>query len=161
MATFTDNAGDEWRVAFTFGLLDRIKAEAGFDLAAAMEDHEKLAGLLFKGLGRPLVEALYVACADQVEERGLTPEDWAHRFDGPAVERATVAVLEAVADFFPRTRVGEKIRGDLPGLLKEMDDHLIRVLEQNRRKSRAGSSGPGSRSPGSSASPPAPSASDT
>jgi hypothetical protein len=138
----------------TFGHLDRVKAATGVDLAAAMEDRGKLAELLFKDMGRKLAEVLYELTAEQVEAAGLTPDDWAHRFDGATVERATEALLGAIADFFPRTRIGQAIREDLPGLLSEMDEQVIDHMRKGRR-GRAGSAGPGPNSRVTSASTPA------
>lgn len=121
---------------FTFGVIDRAKAATGIDLAAVMEDHDRLASMLFKGLGRKLVECLYCVCSDTIDQRETTPEEWADLFDGPTVERATTAFLEAISDFFPRSRVGKAIREDLPGMLEKMDTEIIETLRTKTKRLR-------------------------
>lgn len=151
-ASFLDRHGQQWDIAFTFGLIDRVKRETtregrpGIDVAKAMEDNAALSRVLFGDMGRTLVEVLYAVCEDQIAERDISPEQWADLFDGLTIERATSGFLEGIADFFPRSRVGKAIREDTPKMLAEMDDKLIRDL---RRKRPGGSGGSAKNSPDS------------
>jgi hypothetical protein len=61
---------------------------------------------------------------------------WADLFDGPTVERASSAFLEAIADFFPRSRVGKAIKEDLPGMLEEMDAEIIKTMRTKTKRPR-------------------------
>jgi hypothetical protein len=135
-AKFTDRHGGEWTLLITFGVIDRVQSETGIDLAAVMEDHDRLAAMLFKGMGRKLVETLHCICADQIIDRQTTSEAWADLFDGPTVERASSAFLEAIADFFPRSRVGKAIKEDLPGMLEEMDAEIIKTMRTKTKRPR-------------------------
>ncbi|MBY0513085.1 MAG: hypothetical protein K2P78_04140 [Gemmataceae bacterium] len=81
----------------------------------------------------------------------MSPDQWADRFDGPTVERATSAFLGAVADFFPRSRVGAAIKANLPGMLAKMDAEIIRTMRLGRGS--AGSGGSDTNSPAGAASP--------
>jgi hypothetical protein len=129
MVTWTDRNGETWNVLFTFGVCDRVKADTGVDLEKAMEDRETLSRVLFAGFGRKLVEVMYSVCADQARDRGIEPEAWADLFDGATVERATAGMMEGIADFFPRSRVGKAIRENLPRMMAEMDDEILKKLK--------------------------------
>lgn len=109
-----------------------------------MEDRDLLGRLLFEGFGRKMAEVLWVLCEDQAAAMKIEPEAWADLFDGATIERATTALLEAVADFFPRSRIGKAIRENLPKMLADMDADVLKRLKLSNR---GGSSGPAANSP--------------
>jgi hypothetical protein len=96
MASFCDRLGDTWELVLTVGRLPRLR-EAGVDIgdsdsvAACAGDPERLGSVL------------WVLCDPR--SRGLTPEDWGDRFDGPTLARAEDALAEALADFICRRPV--------------------------------------------------------
>lgn len=127
--TFTDHKNDEWKLKLTVGTLGDLKRDAGVDLSKALRSAEALSDVLF-GDPENLVKVLWVLCESKSKERSLSPEDFAHRFDGPTIEKATEALLDAVADFFPRTRVGQEIRANRAVLLAAMDEKLSQGVKQ-------------------------------
>lgn len=139
MTRFKDFLGREWSLRLTVGALGQVRRETGADLGQAMRSDQALADLLF-GDPATLVSVLWVLVADQARE--VTPESFANGFDGPALERATEALLAAVADFFPRSKVGAALRASLGRTLERMDQAVIERLAQASSNS-AGSS-PGS-----------------
>ncbi|MBX3397486.1 MAG: hypothetical protein KF873_01985 [Gemmataceae bacterium] len=128
MAQYVDKAGETWTVDLDFGLIKQIQKETGVDFAAAMDGRGAgLSELLFAQDPGRLVAVLYVVC--EAENKGLSPEEWARRFNGPAIEAASEALIEAVADFFPRSRVGRAIKERLPKAMAAMDERAIRELD--------------------------------
>lgn len=124
MARFAVSGGREFTVRITVGKLAEVREETGIDLGKALASEGALADLMFGDPGR-LVSVLYALCDDAAN---VTPEDFAHYFDGPTLERGTEALLTAVADFFPRSKVGKAIREDLAAVLAAMDDAAIAAL---------------------------------
>ena len=128
MAAFTDPTGRAWPVNLTVGHLAPLKDLAGFDLNQATRDADSFAKLWDLSPAQ-LVEALYLVCAPAVERAGLTPEGWAHLFDAPTWGRAYEAFVEAVMDFFPRSKVAEARRESLKRVMEAADRKMIREVE--------------------------------
>jgi hypothetical protein len=78
-------------------LLDRIEKEAGVDLA----DLSASGLLAVERDVKALVRVLVVACEDQRKNEGKTPAQFQKQIRKDAITRARVAVMEALADFFP------------------------------------------------------------
>ncbi len=98
MAKFTDTEGRDWLIEINVATVKRLRAALpGVDLVDPAED-------LFRRLATDpvlLADALYVICRVQVEERGLTDEDFGAALAGDAIEAATEAFLAALVDFIP------------------------------------------------------------
>lgn len=146
MAQFTDASGGEWVVRLTVGALADVREQAGVDLGQAIRSEGSLADLIF-GDPAMLVRALWVLVESQAKAAGVDPVAFAHRFDGPTLERATEALLAAVADFFPRSKVGMMLRQNLTQAMSRLDDAIIQKLSST-------SSGSAGTSPASSGSMP-------
>lgn len=151
MATFADKDGTAWSVALTVGDLEDCK-EAGADLRPVLRDETKLINLLFHEPDT-LVRVMWVLCHRQAEADGVEPEQFARLFDGPTLERASVALVEAVIDFFPRSKVAATLRANLHKLLAKMDADMSRAAEKRVDEILSGSA---TSSPASSDSTPAP-----
>lgn len=121
---FRDRAGRVFNLTITVGALARVKRETGVDLSRALSDDSALASLIF-GDPAALVSVLYVLSGTDVD-----PEGFADGFDGPTVERATEALMAAVADFFPRARVAGAIRESLTSKLRDLDTALIDAISK-------------------------------
>jgi hypothetical protein len=148
MVQWTDRHGRAWDLLLTFAVVDRVKAETGQDLSVAMErGGEAMVAVLMGNGRRTLANVLQCASEAQIAERGVGPEEWADLFDGPTLDRATTAVIEAMTGFFLRSRIGQSIRDSLPALMEAMDGETIRRLKLPRSRDGRGDSG-GS-SPGS------------
>jgi hypothetical protein len=152
VAAFTDKDGKTWQVSLTVGHLAPLKA-FHLDLGQLLRSDEAWASL-FTADPQDKVAALYEVCKGQIERAGVTPEGWAYLFDGPTLERATVALAEAVIDFFPRQRIARAMRGNLSRLLERMDREVAAKIDAGSGPTSNGAAG---NSPASSASTPAPS----
>jgi hypothetical protein len=148
MATFRDADNREWKLRLTVGLLGDVKRDADVDLGAAIKTPQSMAEILYADPAN-LVRVLWVMVEKQAREAGVTPEEFGHAFDGEAIERAGEALLEAVADFFPRSAIARKIRSELPKLLEAADREMIAKLEAVTNSTSSGSGGNSGESSGS------------
>jgi hypothetical protein len=139
VAAFTDRTGTEWRLNLTLGDLRRARDLAGVDLNAAIKSDAALSDLLFSD-PESLCKVLWVLCEKQAADRGLAPEGFAEVFDGPTVERAAVALAEAVIDFFPRSKIGAAMKANLRANLDRVDARVVATISTP--------SGPGTSSAG-------------
>ena len=128
-SAFADAKGRQWRIAITVGDLIRVRKETGVDLAAALKSESALADLMF---GDPvvLVSTLYVLCEKQAGDMKVSPEDFGHGFDGPTVEAATEALMTAIADFFPRSRIGRAIRQSMRRTMDRADAAGVEAINR-------------------------------
>ena len=97
MKTFEDKNGTVWELEVTVGVVKRVRAVLEIDLA-------RLDETLYERLSEDpvlLVDLLWVICEKQARERNITDEQFGESLTGDAIEAATTALLEAVADFFP------------------------------------------------------------
>lgn len=115
-------SGIEFSIRITVGMLHKVQDETDVDLAKALGSESTLAELLFTDPSR-FVSVLYVLTGANEE-----PEDFACLFDGPALESAAEALLGALADFFPRSRVGAAMKQNLQTAMTRLDDALISRL---------------------------------
>jgi hypothetical protein len=150
--TFADKNGKNWLVFLTVGHLAPLKA-FHLDLNQLLRSDEAWA-TLFTADPQDKVAALYEVCKEQIKKAGVTPEGWAYLFDGPTLERATVALAEAVIDFFPRQRIAQAMRGNLRRALERMDQEVAAKIDAGQNPTSNGAAG---NLPASSASTPAPS----
>lgn len=101
MKSFEDRNGQTWNLEITVGSLKRVRDLAGVNLADLGE------GEVLERLGRDPVllgDVLFALCKLQADERGVGDEQFGAALAGDAVEQATTALLEELADFFPSRR---------------------------------------------------------
>ena len=126
---FTDHTGQEWTLHLTYGAAMAVQRETKINLAVTSRSAEWVE-LLFGDPGQ-LVGVLWVLCEDQAKTLGISPEQFGHRFDGPTLEAAGVALANAIASFFPRSRIAEAIRTGLPKVLEEADRKAVEKINES------------------------------
>jgi len=98
MPSFDDNAGRSWTLRIDVSAIRRVREALDVDLL-------DLAGgpLLERVAGDPvlLVDILYVLARGQADQQSVDAEAFGAAMVGDAIDRATGALLEALADFFP------------------------------------------------------------
>jgi hypothetical protein len=96
--------------------IKRVRSLAGVNLIEVMAQEEG-ASLLGRLADDPILlcDVLFAVCRPQAEAAGVTDEDFGRAMAGDAIEAATTALLEDLADFFPGTkrRVLHKVLGKL------------------------------------------------
>lgn len=125
MSSFVDAEKRRWDLTLNVGLVGRLRKDAGVDLGKAGEG---MAAALFAD-PESLVKALWVLCERQAERQDVTPEQFGYGFDGPSVQRAVDALLEAIIDFFHRSNPAGKMKEKLPSLLKKLEADATAKME--------------------------------
>ena len=128
MSKFADCNGNEWKLHLTYGSASAVQRETGVNLALASQSTTWVE-IIFNNPGK-LIEVLWVLCEQQATHRALTPEQFAYGFDGETIEAAGNALAECVADFFPRSAVGKKLKAQIPTILKQTDERMIAALDK-------------------------------
>lgn len=127
MPGFEDRKGDRWVLEpITIGLARRLKAY-GADLFRAGDDQQAFADLLFGDPDR-LGRVLWLLCEPAAVAKGLDPDTFADRFDGPTLERATESLVDAVCDFFPRSRVAAAMKARTRDAFRRLDEAILTRL---------------------------------
>lgn len=136
MPSFKDTEGRVWTLRITVAAIRRIKEIAGIDLGDFSVFGE---GGPFSDLGSDscrLVEIVYAAVKPEADVLGVTMEKFMESFVGETVVKASEALLESLADFFPGSQ-GLLIRRalELSGKAKEdADAQLRRFVEETLEK---------------------------
>lgn len=100
MKSFTDSNGKDWTVAINVTSVKRVRDKLDIDLLDLSE-------ALFKRLLTDpvtLVDVLYVVCETQANDRQITDEQFGEAMVGDAIDKGTTALLESLAEFFPKAK---------------------------------------------------------
>lgn len=125
--TFTDAAGRRWRCRVTLGVLESVRRETGIHLGRVMQDQNALTDLLF-GDPERFGRLVWCLCEADAKAADVTPEDFYAHFDGSTLQAAGEAVLAGVADFFPRSKIGARIKADMGRLLADVDARGVAAM---------------------------------
>ncbi len=96
MASFKDKNGKEWILALDAPTIKAVRSACTVDLAG-------LDGAAYEALVNDavlLVDVLWVICREQAQRDGVTDVQFGRALVGDAIEAATSAMLESIADFF-------------------------------------------------------------
>jgi hypothetical protein len=108
MRTFKDNAGRTWSLTLSVWTVKKVRDLLGVDLLdlGGEPASAQKPGLLFRLIADPvlLVDVLYVVCKDQADGASVTDEQFGRAMGGDAIDAATKAFLEELADFTPSPR---------------------------------------------------------
>ena len=108
MRTFNDNAGRTWSMTLNVWTVKKVRDLLGVDLLdlGGEPASAQKPGLLFRLIADPvlLVDVLYVVCKDQADGASVTDEQFGRAMGGDAIDAATKAFLEELADFTPSPR---------------------------------------------------------
>lgn len=152
MASFRTTEPDrEWRLRLTVGLCEDLKRGEGFDIGGLLRDAEKFAEALVTDPGK-LVRVLWECCKKEANERGVTPEGFAHLFTGDVLDAAVAALLESAVDFFPKAQGREAIRSGLPKVMAKMEAEADKEMGRRVEKVLSMSFDPAGSTPASSGS---------
>ena len=136
MKTFKDNAGRTWSVALNIFVVKQVRGLLGVDLLDLGIDAKNPAdGLLYRLIGDPvlLVDVLFAVCKAQADAAGVTDEQFAQAMAGDAIDSATKALLEELADFTPSPRDRARARRVIEATW-QMIDRAQDVLDANAER---------------------------
>lgn len=94
---FKDTEGREWTVAINIAVAKRLRDRLQLDIL------DKVGMTALSEIAEDpirLADVLYVVCIKQAEERKVSDEDFGAALSGDALEAASIAFMEGVADFF-------------------------------------------------------------
>jgi hypothetical protein len=97
---FKDSHGRAWLVQVTVGTVSDVRAALGVDLV-------DVGGEIFQRLQNDpilLCDVLYLVCKEQADAQAISDVDFGRAMGGDAIDEATDALLEALINFFPRSR---------------------------------------------------------
>ena len=99
MKQFVDRTGRSWTVEVNVTSLRRVKAATAIDLTRLADPQDGTLGRLTGDLFC-LFDCLCALVQPQLIERNVSTEQFGEALDEESAERAVVALLEAVIDFF-------------------------------------------------------------
>ena len=100
MKSFTDRQGRSWTIQINYTSLRRVRAVTGIDLTRIVDPKSNVMEQL---TGDPFVlfDCLVAILQPQLDERELTPEQFGEALDEESGDKASMALIEAIIDFFP------------------------------------------------------------
>lgn len=134
MQSFKDTSGREFLISINPLVVERVKAKTGFDLMAIFDPAE-----IAKISARPvlLVEVIHELVKTQLT---CSLDDWANDWDSDTVNAATLALMKAVVDFFPKEaraslakaidRVSQVVTGVRTTAIAEFDAKLETEIDK-------------------------------
>jgi len=101
MKVFKDTAGREWQVAINVAAVKRVRSLIDVDLMGILDGT-----LLEKLISDPvlLCDVVYCLVKPEADAKSVSDEDFGKAMGGDALEHATQALLEELADFFPQQK---------------------------------------------------------
>lgn len=109
-ATFTDAAGDSWRVIVTIGKIKSVRQLVNDETGKSVDLFEYVNdNLAYRLYIDPvlLADVLWVLCKDEAEGRKIDKSAFLDRLNGETLEVAELAFEEAFIDFFPKSQRGQ------------------------------------------------------
>lgn len=100
MQRFVDSTNFEWVLDVNLAARKRVQKETGFDLLA-VTDPQTLQRLDDPQL---LVDVIHSLCHEQTAKLAIDAEAFAARMGGDVLDKASDALMLAIADFFPQRR---------------------------------------------------------
>lgn len=142
MPTFKDNRGQEWVLEVTVDDIRNVRKRLDFNLVDISEES------INKLYDDPvlLVDVIWLLCESQATGKKIKDVEFGRSLRGDAIEEATAALLESIADFFPGSRrsllkqvisTTEEMRTKVDGLAMDQisDPELVnRVVKATKTK---------------------------
>jgi hypothetical protein len=99
MRQFNDTTGFSWSISITVETVKRVKDITKIDILTILSSP----GALEEVMGDIVrfAEVLYATVKPQADQAGITPDQFASRFDGSVLDVASKQFFEELVDFFP------------------------------------------------------------
>jgi len=125
MEKFEDAKGEVWTITIDINKIKRVRERLGIDLIKAAEGQELLD--LADDI-EALINLIYVLCADQAEERGMTDEDFGACLVGDVFDKSYIAMMTELVNFFP-SRKGRLLKAAWTKTDKMTDQAINKGVE--------------------------------
>lgn len=98
MKSFQDTEGRHWRVHVDVATVKRVRDLLDIDLLDIFGGD-----LMERLIGDPvtLCDVIYGVCKPEADQAGITDEQFGQALAGDAIESASMALIDALVDFFP------------------------------------------------------------
>ena len=151
MKTFTDAAGRSWTVTINVDAVKRVRSLLKINLLDVVGDSGKQGGVLDQLADAvTLVDVLYCLVKPEADAKGVSDVQFGEAMLGDALDNASVALLEELADFFPSRqrallkkamlRAAELATAAVKQANKILDDPKLSQLPETTPGDSAGSS---------------------
>ena len=100
MQSFVDTQGHHWAIQINYTSLRRVRAVTGIDLTRIVDPKSNVMEQL---TGDPFVlfDCLVAILQPQLDEQEVTAEQFGEALDEESGDKASMALIEAIIDFFP------------------------------------------------------------
>lgn len=100
MKSFTDRQGRSWTIEINYTSLRRVNALTGINLTRIVDPQ---ANVMEQLTGDPFVlfDCLVAILQPQLDEKDVTAEQFGEALDEESGDKASMALIEAIIDFFP------------------------------------------------------------
>ena len=102
MAKFKDDSGREWTIRIDVQTIKQVKEACDINLGSLQAAPECLRQLADDPI--LLCNVLFVLCEEQATKASITDSDFGRLLAGDVIDRATMALQEAITDFFPQRK---------------------------------------------------------
>ena len=108
---FSDTKNRKWVLKMTVGKVRQIRETLGVDITHAIDPTKSVVDDIAND---PVLmfDIIYLCCLEQMESTKVSGEDLADAISGDTIEDAAKALIDAIIDFFPRSKT-EVIRESL------------------------------------------------
>jgi hypothetical protein len=140
VAKFVDRTGTEWHLSIDYGLIKKCRTAAGVDLGKILSDLPKLGSFLESP--DELIATFLILCGEQIIAAKLSQDDFESRFDGPTLEAARVALVEAIANFTRPPKIATAIAASLKKVTEannELAEKRLTVATEEAVRTLSGS----------------------
>lgn len=102
MSSFTDESDRKWVLRVDVAAIKSVRDALKFNLGDLGETADNFLRLADDPC--LLCDVLYLLCEDQAKERNISDTDFGRLLAGDVIFNATVALEEAITDFFPQAK---------------------------------------------------------
>lgn len=106
MHIFKDTNGRVWNIEVNVFTIKKVRAHCNINLLDVVDLNQGSDGLLAKIAEDPvlLADILYAVCVPDDEKSNEKESEFLTSLSGESVEQASMALLEEIADFFPKAK---------------------------------------------------------
>ena len=138
MPNFTDTLGRTWPLAISYSTCKRILAQCDINILDVAQIDQTIGRMRLDNL---LVgDIVLCLCSAECTARGISLDNFQNSLDGEALDCASSALLEGLANFFRRGQKG-KLLTEMISKLKQMEQTATNQALADIERETSGKSG--------------------